>query len=184
MKSLNEILNEGLFDSDLVKKDLPYEKLLKYLKKKPNFSELAYWCSGLGDGDFDKVSNQLIVNWSEEMYKKYCFGRHSKSPGCLGMYDHTTWDDRDNEAKNWLKFGEIHTGFSYNDQMYANSFEIPWSFWASYGPKEDLYEWIIISQKPAWIMVVANRKSYDEFDQKLIHALIESIHKYYKKGTR
>jgi len=89
------------------------------------------------------------------------------------------------DAASWIKFGMVHHGATWNDRMYASQFDIPWKFWE--GPnKSDAYdeinEWIAWKQDGD-VFVIVNRKSYNELDRKLLHTLIESIHKYYKKGT-
>ena len=175
-------LTESLFDGDLIEKELPYDKLLKILQKKPDWMNIRRFVGGLKNpGIANHLTDPLIRNWCNELRDKY----FNYLPGKLNMIAIDSKSDDHKEAMNWLKFGEIHNKVSWNDSMYANSFDIPWSFWYDKGDKkQDVYEWIIFTTDGCDVILIVNRKSYDELDQKLLHTLIESIHKYYKKGTR
>ena len=187
-------LTESLFDGDLIKKELPYNKLIKFIQSSSNLEKLHIreFVAGLEhSGVADHITNPLLRDWCNELGNKY----FNYLPGKLSITSIDPKSD-DKEAMNWLKFGEIHNNVSWNDSMYANSFDIPWSFWYDKGnKKQDVYEWIIFTTGNndvinamhavlTNVIVIVNRKSYDEIDQKLLHAMIETIHKYYKKGTR
>lgn len=172
-------LSESLFDSDLVDKELDYDKLEKYLKKRPDWMQIRRFLVGLSKQRIaEKITEPLLRNWCDDMREKYIFlqcGRVSPA-----MYDKS--DESCIEAKNWLKFGEIHKEIHWSDCMYASTFDIPWGDWrietkGIWG----IYEWIIFDNKEGDVMLIVNREGYDPIDQKLIHTLIETIHKYYKK---
>lgn len=176
MKSLNKILNESLFDKDLTTKELSYEKLLKLFSKKLDSLQIRRWVVGLHHNRIkEKIENKDLRDWCESLNGKY-----KQAPAEIGI---SMWDETSgsSDARNYLKFGEIHKNVSWNDGMYANGFDIPWSFWED---PNDIYEWVIFTCYPDDVAVVANRKSYDEIDQKLLHQLILLISRDEKKKRK
>ena len=168
-------LQESLFDKDLVKSDTEYEKLIKSLQRKQDLDEIWNWCSGFHSGDFDDVRNKYLRQWGEDLYEKY--QGKILYPGATGEFTVAGMTESDKEAMECLGFGQIHTEVHWNDCMYGSHLEIPWPFWDAEKEGKDIFEWIMVNRGP-WVSLIVNRKSYDELDQKVIHTLIESLHKW------
>jgi hypothetical protein len=172
-------LVESLFDKDIVSSNLNIEKLLK---SKVTVSDIIELIGGINEEDYDDIKNQYLVKWADDFFNKYYRGKRRMSwIGLCGLYKPNEESCR--EAINWIKFNKIHTSVCWNDQMYASALDIDFFDKDS----ENIFEWIMFSARTVYGSCVAyllvNRKEYDEFDQKVIHKLIEVIERN-KKGTR
>ena len=173
-------LAESLFDKDIVSSSLPYEKLLKSRMSK---SDIVGLIDGINEGDYDDIKNQYLAKWADDIYNKYYKGKKEMLwIGTFGLYDPD--DEFCQEAISWIKFNKIHTDICWNDRMYANTLDI--NFFDNNSSDEDIFEWIMFSKKDKsgfFAYLLVNRKEYDEWDQKVIHKLIEII-EHNKKGAR
>ena len=167
-------LKESLFDSNLVSQKLPYEKLLK---GRISRDDILSFIDGWEEGDFLGIKNSNFREWSHEFY--------NKEPVLKAGY--YTWNSKNNisqEAIDWLKPGKVHTKVTWNDCMYANSLDVSWKFWGSKINSDNITEWILINKNDRGLgirgvhtRILVNRKEYSEFDQAMIHKLIETISK-------
>lgn len=133
------------------------------------------------------LKNKYLGDWLDHWMDTYI------KPGIMPLYfckygRYCVWDSKDaqikKESENWLNMNEIHHEVHFNDAMYANTFDIPWSTWGLEKQWENITEWIAWKCKAYggnYVMILINRKDYDEWDQQVIHKLIEIIN---KKGSR
>lgn len=173
-------LLESLFDPDLSSKSF-VDSLLKLFKKKLSKSDLddifafAIHMRSPHMDFINDILNPDIKVWAQWFYDK------NSSPMLLPMINGMTnkdLDDQDIEVTQWLKSHKIHKDVSWNDRMYANSLEISWDYWELTEKElKNIEEWITFQVK--WeVLVVINRKEYDDVSRKLLHALIENISKF------
>ena len=173
-------LKESLFDSDLVSQNLPYEKLLKSRISK---DDVLSFIDGWTEGDFLGIKNPNFLKWSREFYNKEV----EDNKGIVLKPGYYTWNPKNDiaqESLDWLKPGKVHTKVTWNDRMYANSLDVSWGFWGSNINSDNITEWILINKNDRGIgirgvhtRILVNRKEYTEFDQAMIHKLIETISK-------
>lgn len=170
-------LVESLFDKELVSKDLPWVEMLDFCK--PNKNRIADISRLLidiwkHDGDLKWLEHML-----EEGKKLGQFFAYTLTPPNMlkNLYNPKTEGP---VVESHIKPGKIHKGMNRLTPVYLNMVGILMNVW---GELNDVSEWIfyVYDDIP---FVIINRKTYDEPDQQVIHAIIANIHKYYKKGTR
>ena len=178
-------LVESLFDKDITTKEHPYEELLKSRITIKDISNVVF-NSDFGENSSAPIKNKLLQKWSEKWKDEIKPGQLPLLYCKFGRY--CVWDSKDaqikKESENYLKLNKIHTEVHFNDAMHANTFDIPWSFWGIEKKWNDITEWIAWKYKAEWgnyVMILINRKDYDEWDQRVIHKMIEIIS---KKGSR
>lgn len=172
-------LKESLFDPDLVSRKLPYEKLLMGRISK---NDILFFIEGNEDGTFMNIKNRIFHKWCSDFWNR----ETSSKNGETLIAGYCTWNpnnDITREALDWLKPGKIHNEVHWNDAMYANTIDVFWGFWGEKDKWDNITEWILFTEKKMAgyeTYILANRKEYDEIDQKVIHKMIETIS---KKGT-
>ena len=169
-------LVESLFDKELVSKDLPWVEMLDFCK--PNKNRIADISRLLidiwkHDGDLKWLEHML-----EEGKKLGQFFAYTLTPPNMlkNLYNPKTEGP---VVESHIKPGKIHKGMNRLTPVYLNMVGILMNVW---GELNDVSEWIfyVYDDIP---FVIINRKTYDEPDQQVIHAIIANIHKYYKKGA-
>lgn len=173
-------LKESLFDSNLVSKELSYEKLLKGRISKDDilfFIEGSY--EGDYEGDFINIKNPKFLKWCHDFWDR---GVENKNGEILraGYYTWNPKNDITQEALDWIKPGKIHNKVVWNDAMYANSLDVNWDWWGKEQQWNNIIEWVLIIEKSGAgynTYLLANRKEYNEIDQAIIHKMIEILAK-------
>ena len=170
-------LQESLFDTDLISKASLWEEMLDFCK--PNKNHLADISRLLIDIWKHEGNLKWIEHMLEEGKKLGKFFAYTLTPPNMlkNLYDPKTEGP---VIESYIKPGKIHKGMNRLTPTYLNMIGIRMNVW---GELNDVSEWIfyVYDDIP---FVIINRKTYDELDQQVIHAMIANIHKYYKKGTR
>ena len=170
-------LAESLFDRELVSKDLPWIEMLDFCK--PNKNRIADISRLLMDLWKHEGDIKWLEHMNEEGKKLGPFFTYTLMPPDMlkNLYDPKTEGP---VIESHVKPGKIRKGMNRLTPVYLNMIGIPMSVWDELN---DVSEWIfyVYNDMP---FVIINRKTYDEPDQQVIHAMIANIHKYYKKGTR
>lgn len=167
-------LKESLFDSNLVSKELPYEKLFKGRISKNdivNFIREYYY-----KDNFTNIKNPIFFKWCNDFWNKKA-KRYILS-ACYWVWNPK--NDISQEALDWIKPGKIHNKVVWNDVMYANSLNVNRGWWGKEQQWNNITEWILIIEKNGTgydTYLLANRKEYDEIDQLIIHKMIEILSK-------
>lgn len=169
-------LKESLFDSDLVSKELPYEKLLKGRISK---DDILSFIEGSYEGFFMNIKNSKFRKWCNDFWNREVGDKNGEILQ-VGYYTWNPKNDISQEAIDWLKPGKIHNNVVWNDAMYANSLDVSWEWWGKEQQWNNITEWILVTQKKVSgydTYLLANRKEYTEFDQAIIHKMIEILAK-------
>lgn len=168
-------LKESLFDSNLISKELPYEKLLKGRISKNDILNFIQGYLVL-EGNFKDIKNPNFFKWCSDFWNK-------KVEGPILNVCYWVWNPKNDitlDALDWLKPGKIHNKVVWNDAMYANSLDVSWEWWGKEQQWNNITEWILIIEKNGTgydTFLLANRKECDAIDQAVIHKMIEILAK-------
>lgn len=168
-------LSESLFDSDLVSRKLPWEKLINGRISKDDIKKFV---EGGSEGEFRGIKNPTFYHWADEFYDRAVIGVQFEK---RKAFTYSTWNPKNDisqEAIDWIKPGTIHKGLCWNDRMYASSLDIPWYIWGNENDWKDITEWILFttnsSGSPRGLntYLLINRNTYDDIDQTVMRKLI------------